>query len=332
MSTKIEWCQRPGTKPEVWNVVTGCTKVSQGCKNCYAEVMHKRLQGMSPSKYNHDFLSGAHEHEDLLTLPLKWKTPRTVFVNSMSDLFHVDVSFHFIDAVFRVMNDLEQHTYIILTKRPDRMKAFFEWKQDNSLFITWQPKSNIWLGVSIEDQKTADERIETFVKIQCPVRFLSCEPLLGPINLNHCSPWINQNTGTEIAWVDCLDSHPIGSPNKPFIDWVIVGGESGKNARPMHPNWVRSLKDQCEESNIPFFFKQWGEWMPDREFTSIQEISDDPTVHKQEISLIKKNGIHDNRILLDGVTEPLYRMVKVGKKKSGNTLDGRQYLEFPKTN
>lgn len=319
-ATKIEWCKRPGTKPEVWNVVTGCNKVSQGCKNCYAEVMHKRLQGMYPEKYNHDFLSGAHEHDDLLHLPLKWKTPRTVFVNSMSDLFHENVSFEFINGVFTVMSDLDQHTYIILTKRPERILEFIKWKQ-NQIFNIWMPSDNVWIGVSVEDQKTANERIPLLLQIPTAVRFLSCEPLLGALNIYDAFP---KDESCHIF--------------SNVIDWVIVGGESGHKARPMHPDWVIGLRNQCKEAKIPFFFKQWGEYKPDpRPFTSKLK-----WIHHAQGWLYGWKRGKDICLSYDGThclkgsdfdtcTYPVYPMRKVGKVLSGNILNGKQYLEFPKT-
>ena len=327
MSTKIEWCQIPGTKAEVWNVVTGCNKVSEGCKNCYAEVMHNRLRAMLPVKYNHAFLGGAYFHESLINIPFKWKTPRTVFVNSMSDLFEDNIDFFQIRKVMDTIYHLQMHTFIILTKRPKRMLEFFEWLGNNNLAKNFP---NMWLGVSVENQQTANDRIPSLIKIPCKVRFLSCEPLLGEINLKCIDPVFNKNTGSVNNFIDCLKSHPIGSPLKPFIDWVIVGGESGRKARPMHPEWVRRLLDQCQEAAIPFFFKQWGEWFPDRQFTTLKEVVEDDTIHKQEVQMVRMNGLHDYRILVDGITEPVYRMVKVGKKKAGNTIDGKPYLEFPK--
>ncbi|HMG94379.1 MAG TPA: phage Gp37/Gp68 family protein [Chryseolinea sp.] len=260
--TKIEWTD------EVWNPVTGCDKVSQGCKNCYAEIMHRRLMGMFPDKYSKPFLGNIELHEDELMKPLKWRNkPRRVFVNSMSDLFHEDVDYGFIYKVFAVMDVCRQygHTFQILTKRPGRMLEFM--KAHVSYTIN-SPLDNVWLGVSVEDQKTADERIPLLKHTSAAVRFLSCEPLLGPIN-------------------DHLDTQK--------IHWVIVGGESGRHARPMYPDWVRSIRDQCRASDIPFFFKQWGEWAP----------SDLPM------------PFH---------SEPVF---KVGKNKSGNHLDGNQHLEFP---
>jgi len=289
--TNIEWCKRPGTLPEVWNVVTGCTKVSQGCKNCYAEVMHRRLQGMYPQKYQQDFLLGAVEHEELLTLPLKWKTPRTVFVNSMSDLFHENISFEFINAVFTVMSDLSQHTFIILSKRAQRMFDFSIWKKEN-VGIQWRPSDNVWLGVSIENQETADERIPYLLKIPSKVRLLSCEPLLGPIDLEKVEYIPN-------GYKDVLNGFSynkwgIDDTKTAKIDWVIVGGESGHKARSLNYYWVNKIKVQCKEANIPFFFKQWGEYFP---------------------TVLNNVGLH--------------RYDKVGKKKAGNKIDDEVFQEFP---
>lgn len=306
--TSIEWCVRPGTKPETWNPTTGCNKVSQGCKFCYAEIMHKRLQAMGQEKYRKPFLNGAAEHKDVLTLPLKWKTPRTVFVNSMSDLFHQDVSFLFINAVFSVMADVDIHTYIILTKRPQRMVEFFQWKK--AFFgLTWQPAKNVWLGVSVEDQATADERILLLRDINASVKFLSCEPLLAPVDL------VNLKNGKSDAFNDA------------GINWVICGGESGHKARPMHPDWATSLRDQCNAAGVHFFFKQWGEWMPDKVCETSEDYDSNPAV--KMVQLIDENGIHDNKILLQEMWPCRYRMLKVGKKKAGRLLDGREWNEFP---
>ena len=297
--TNIEWCKRPGTLPEVWNVVTGCTKVSQGCKNCYAEVMHKRLQKMMPTKYNHEFLTGAVEHSDLLTLPLKWKKPRTVFVNSMSDLFHEKVSFEFINSVFTVMADCDKHTFIILTKRPERILEFIQWKKKQLMQITWMPSDNVWIGVSVEDQKTANERIPILLKIPSTIRFLSCEPLLGDIN-------IADATKTSVI------AKGFSYLNFQTIDWVIVGGESGKNARPMHPDWAISIKNQCKAANVPFFFKQWGEW------------------GKIKPGQIGKPYFPNKLASVDDGNKNFVEMVKYGKHNTGNELHGNIYQEFPK--
>jgi protein gp37 len=210
--SKIEWTE------STWNPVTGCTKVSDGCKNCYAERMALRLQAMGQPNYKNGFRSTEHRH--ILNAPLKWKKPRMIFVNSMSDLFHKDVSDSFILEMFSVMRTAWWHTFQILTKRSERLLQM-------DLSIDWL--SNVWMGVTVENEKYK-HRIEDLRNTNAKVKFLSLEPLLGPI----------QN----------LDLRG--------IHWVIVGGESGPNARPMEKRWVIDIKDQCDIQDVPFFFKQWG--------------------------------------------------------------------------
>lgn len=228
--TTIEWTE------ETWNPVTGCTKVSQGCKNCYAELLFPRVYGKERK------FTDVRTHEDRLEIPLKRKKPTMYFVNSMSDLFHSDVPDSFIEAVWTSMARARQHTFQILTKRPGRMMNLLcTWERDGR---GWREGCkilpNVWLGVSCEDQKTADSRIPLLLDTPAAVRFLSLEPLLGPVDLN-----------------GLLFSN--GSPYS-IIHWVIVGGKSGPNARPMKIEWARELRDQCQAVNVPFFFKQWGEY------------------------------------------------------------------------
>lgn len=211
--SKIEWTD------ETLNPVTGCTKISPGCKNCYAERMAKRLQAMGQAKYKNGF--EVTLHPEALQVPYRWTKSRMVFVNSMSDLFHEKVPTEFIIKTFQVMKDNPKHIFQILTKRPERMGK-----------IAWDlPFSeNVWLGVSVESQKYTS-RIYSLLDVGAKVHFLSCEPLLGPLDLN---PWLDE------------------------LNWIIVGGESGPKARPMDPQWVLSIRDQCEKARVPFFFKQWG--------------------------------------------------------------------------
>ena len=210
--SSIEWTDA------TWNPVTGCTKVSPGCKNCYALRMANRLHAMGQPRYRNNFQTTLHE--DLLTKPLHWKTPRMIFVNSMSDLFHPDVDADFISAIFETMGRASWHTFQILTKRSERLLELA-----NSL--PWF--ENVWMGVSVENQKYV-HRVRHLKNVPASVRFLSVEPLLGPI------------------------------PRLPLsgIDWVIVGGESGPRCRPMDPSWARQIRDRCIAYNVPFFFKQWG--------------------------------------------------------------------------
>ena len=208
----IEWTE------VTWNPVTGCTKISHGCKYCYAERMARRLQGMGLDKYRNGF--DVAIHRSVVEEPLKWQKPRLVFVNSMSDLFHKAVPVEFIESIFDVMNRAPQHTFQLLTKRPDRVNQIHG-------RLTWTP--NIWLGVSIEQDRWMG-RLDKLRQTGAQLKFLSLEPLLGPL--------------------DTLDLEG--------IDWVIAGGESGPGARPMEAEWVEAIRDNCLQSRVPFFFKQWG--------------------------------------------------------------------------
>ena len=210
--SKIEWTEF------TWNPTTGCNKVSAGCKFCYAEVMARRLKAMGVDKYKNGFKLALHESE--LKLPYTWKHQKIVFVNSMSDLFHEDIPLEFIQRVFKVMNDNPQHVFQVLTKRAE---ILYEYHKK----LEWT--NNIWMGVSVENN-TFYDRIKLLKKTNARTKFLSCEPLLGPL------------------------------PELPLkgIDWVIVGGESGRNPRPMKPEWVIEIMEQCDKANVKFFFKQWG--------------------------------------------------------------------------
>ncbi|HTZ57337.1 MAG TPA: phage Gp37/Gp68 family protein [Acidobacteriaceae bacterium] len=211
-ASNIEWTEM------TWNPVTGCYKVSQGCKHCYAERMAKRLSAMGAVRYRNGFLPTLHQ--DLVDLPRQWRKPRLIFVNSMSDLFQEDVPADFISAVFDTMRDCPQHTFQVLTKRSERLREL-------APSLPWP--SNVWMGVSVEDARVMG-RISDLAAVPAKVRFLSCEPLIGALN-----------------------DLPLGG-----IHWVIVGGESGPGARPMQQEWVYSIHRQCARQKVAFFFKQWG--------------------------------------------------------------------------
>lgn len=216
-TTKIEWTDK------TWNPITGCTKASAGCANCYAEVMSRRLKAMGLKKYSNGF--NLTLHEDALNEPLSWKKPHTIFVCSMSDLFHKEVPFSFIDKIMAIIECTPWHRYQLLTKRADRMAEYFQ---------THSIPPNAWLGVTVE-AVSSKSRIDSLRSLNAPIRFLSCEPLLE--NLED---------------IDLKN-----------IDWVIVGGESGPKARPMKQEWVLSIKKQAEDQGSAFFFKQWGIWGSD---------------------------------------------------------------------
>lgn len=210
--SKIEWTE------STWNPVTGCTKISPGCKNCYAERLAKRLKAMGQPNYRNGFKLTLQPQ--MLELPLKWKRPQTIFVNSMSDLFHKDVPLEYVQQVFDVMNRAHWHRFQVLTKRADRLAEL-------SGELEWS--DNIWMGVSVENQKYV-HRIDDLRSTGAKVKFLSLEPLLGPLK----------------------------NMDLKNIDWAIVGGESGYGFRPVKEEWVISIRDQCRELGVPFFFKQWG--------------------------------------------------------------------------
>ncbi len=294
--SKIEWTDA------VWNPVTGCTKVSEGCRNCYAERMAKRLAGRVG--YSAELPFSVTWHVERMGEPLQWKKPRRVFVCSMGDLFHERVPDEVIYDVFEVMIRAPQHTYMVLTKRAQRMQAFMSGSME---FV----QENIWLGVSVENQAAADERVHWLLDTPAAMRFVSCEPLLGPVDLGDCdlgNGWrVDALNGTH--WGPGMVDYQAGCTK---LDWVIVGGESGPGARPMHPNWARALRDDCgaDRADCPFFFKQWGEWLYEDQlrgagFTSLPKVQTVRTI----------GG---------------YTYYRVGKKAAGRALDeNKGWTEIP---
>lgn len=318
--TAIEWTDA------TWNPVTGCVEVSPGCDNCYAKTFAERWRGTPGHHFENGF--DVTLRPERLDQPLRWKRPRKVFVNSMSDLFHADIPDEYVAKVFAVMAATPQHTYQVLTKRHGRMRTLLnnaDWRtevfaRESVLALngpardlpTW-PLPNVWLGVSVEDQKRANLRIPALLQTPAAVRWLSMEPLLGPVDLTGIS-WergsishldvVNGYYGVPGLWKQTTDKR---------IDWVVVGGESGHGARPMEPAWARTLRDQCTAANVPFFFKQWGNWAPNG-----------------------WRGIgqpHGNRERLVGpVLDDLGHrevMEQASKKTTGRELDGRTWDEYP---
>jgi protein gp37 len=288
MPTNIEWTRNPdGTKGKTWNPITGCSAVSPGCDNCYAArdaagrlQHHPAYKGLTvrPAGGPAAFTGEIRLHPDRLDQPLRWGTPSMVFVNSMSDLFHPDVPVGFIQRIWDVMAKAERHTFQILTKRPQRMNDLIRCVEpscdlpDGPIWTTRAgvPLPNVWLGTSIESDRYTF-RADSLRVTPAAVRFLSLEPLLGPL------PSLDL-TG---------------------IDWVIVGGESGPGARPMHPDWARDIRDRCVAAGVPFFFKQWGEFSPAR---------------------------HDEAWQVGSEFWPIWRY---GKKRAGRELDDRTWDEMP---
>jgi protein gp37 len=356
--TGIEWTDA------TWNPVTGCTKVSQGCKHCYAERGWARLQHL-PAYQGREFTDVA-THFSRLNQPLRWRSPRRIFVNSMSDLFHEAVHTEFIDGVFAVMAMAPQHVFQVLTKRPDRMREYlsrrlvtdgieFEMigmlfdkrcrgKEPESLIL---PLPNVWLGVSVENQTTADERIPLLLDTPAAVRWISAEPMLGPISLE----WLGHDGDGVIdaltgeVWIDdagpaarvrvhgSIETSVMGRrviSARTALDWVVVGGESGPKARPMHPRLVRSLRDQCAKVGVPFLFKQWGEWIP------YEHGAQPPFLlsqHGREIDghflpdFESEDGQLQREWICDYADQILAR--RVGKKAAGRLLDGVLHDGYP---
>lgn len=282
MGTKIEWTNA------TWNIITGCDKYSEGCTNCYAERMHKRLRAMGQKKYNHDFRFVYFHEEELKRTFGKQK--KMVFVNSMSDTFHKHIDDDAIYKILQACYDNKPHIFQVLTKRAERL-VYFNYPD------------NVWLGVTVENARHKD-RIEYLKQTDAKVKFLSCEPLLGDL----------------------------GELDLSGIDWVIVGGESGPNARPMHAEWIYNILHQCNEQKVPFFFKQWGEWM------------DGSCSYKNPERIMLLNGdlidftkeAIDEYIKYFHLTGSDYQRLKprvvskVGKKKAGCLIDGEQHKEYPR--
>jgi len=305
--SRIEWTDA------TWSPVTGCAPISEGCQNCYAKRMANRLRGRCG--YPADDPFRVTLHPERLNEPLKWKTPRRVFVCSMGDLFHEDVHPYDIMQIFNVMAKAKHHTFLVLTKRPERMLEVYKRLRPGTTIpgpyfsITgkgegWagSPPSlpnNIWLGVTAENQQRADERIPILLEIPAAVRFVSVEPMLGPVDLSEWKPF----DGVCYCQEDPRGCKPrlVKDCPETAIDWVICGGETGPGARPIHPDWVRSLRDQCQAAGVPFFFKQWGEY-------GLNWLNDD-----------------------NGKVEGSEWMDRMGKKKAGRILDGRTWDEMPCT-
>lgn len=331
----------PKLKPIIgWH----CEHASEGCRNCYAETMNKRLGTGLDYKPGNLAPRGTAEmflDENLLLAPLKWRKPKRIFACSMTDLFADFVPDAFIDRMFAVMALCPQHSFQVLTKRPERMRDYLNRAcgriadavmalRKTPLALAkglgpnaigplphiepgaqWWPLPNVWLGTSVEDQAAADARIPHLLATPAAKRFLSCEPLLGPVDLT------NMDVERHIAarelgliggyWINALsgknDDMGRPCPEVPSLDWVIAGGESGPGARPMHPDWARSLRDQCAAAGVPFFFKQWGNWSSARGLPGSRRI---------------------DHVFPDG-----FQMVNVGKTRAGRLLDGVTHDGFP---
>jgi protein gp37 len=347
--TKIEWTEKS------WNPIVGCSIISPGCTNCYAMKMagrveatgHPAYQGLTQkAKTGFVWTGKLALNEKALLEPLNRTVPTTYFVNSMGDLFHEDCPDELIDRVFAVMALCPQHTFQVLTKRSARMREYFSrataphgrmenvWlatsefagvspaiKQMVCNDLTWGkmrgrwPLPNVWLGVSVEDQQRADERIPDLLATPAAVRWISAEPLLGPVNLNSIHEVFDD--GCLHTWESALDgkrfSPWVGDdedpmiPGFPKLDWVVAGGESGKGARPMHPDWARSLRDQCAAADVPFFFKQWGEWYP--AFANNYAV--------------EASAVRETRDLGGAIIH------RLGKKRAGRLLDGVEHNGMP---
>lgn len=285
MPTKIEWCQ------ESWNPVTGCSPVSEGCQNCYARRMAQRLKGRYG--YPADDPFRVTFHPDRLDQPLKWKKPRLIFVCSMGDLFHSKVKSQWLAHIWSTIHRCPQHFFLLLTKRPERM---VNWINTISWYDTETAK-NVGLGVTAENQKRADERIPILLQIPAAVRFVSLEPMLGPVDLKPY--FFDWNAGLHIKKMDSLI-------------WVICGGETGPGARAMHPDWPRLIRNQCQKARVPFFFKSWGRHVP-AESGSVYALLD----YGEPQFYVKRDKTNNHR-LLDGRTWDEYPQNQKRTKSSKN--------------
>lgn len=347
--SKIEWCDASWNPIRARNQKTGkvgwhCEHACEACRFCYAESMNRRLGTGLEFKPGHRADIEIFLDREILLQPLKWKRPRAIFAGSMTDLFADFVPTEWLDEIFAVAALASTHRFMFLTKRAERLRQYLTVDQlaalskcpearigraamaiarargervDDPWWDAWWewPLPNIWLGVSAGEQKTADERIPLLLKTPAATRFLSGEPLLGPLDIfrylvGEEEPGL---CGNAIGWT-------------PPIDWVIAGGESGREARPMHPQWARSMRDQCARAGVPFFFKQWGEWLPGIEADK-RSISERQTIAvNADMQLARLDGkASDPR---DRIGE--FVTWRVGKKAAGRLLDGREWSEFPR--
>lgn len=293
MGTKIEWANK------TWNPVTGCTKVSEGCRNCYAERMANRLRGRCGYPADDPFRVTLHPEK--LNEPLKWRKPSRIFVCSMGDLFHEDVPTEFIWRIFSVMLEAQHHTFIVLTKRSERMKMIL----NEMVMVSGKELPKNVIGMVTVEKQEYENRINDLLETPFRSRGVSIEPMLGPIDLHL------QRSDRIIHVLEPSKYFPGVKHSGKFenkISWVICGGESGPNARPMHPDWVRSLREQCQAAGVPYFFKQWGEW-----------------VHESQAPDILAN--YNPEFFFDRVNSKGF--ARVGKKIARDLLDGKQYHEFP---
>lgn len=336
--THIEWTDA------TWNIITGCSVLSPGCTNCYAmrlagtRLLHERSRAglTKPSKAGPVWNGKVRFNDQWLDQPLKWKRPRKIFVCAHGDLFHESVPDEWIDKVWAVMALAPHHVFQVLTKRAERMRYYLadaaQPLRVSAIVNAWPDSAigsgnefaadlrlmqgeslpNVWLGVSVEDQKRADERIPDLLAAPAAKRWLSMEPMLGPVDLGHLQENLPIN-----AWLTWLDG----------LDWVVVGGESGAGSRPMHPDWARSVRDQCEATGVAFLFKQWGEWE-----VSIDRERDDPDWRADYTNDYVDRGRSAWLNLAGGTGfhgERFHVMRRVGKKSAGRLLDGVQHDGFP---
>jgi protein gp37 len=323
--SKIEWCDK------TWNPVTGCTPISKGCANCYAKRMAERFAGPWGLDPANPF--AVKLHPERLDEPKRWKKRSKIFVCSMSDLFHEDVPDDFIVKVFETMSNAQWffgHTFLVLTKRPERMKliidkigaAIEEQKKpvrnedgttSHKLHFAF-PLQNIWLGVTAENQEQADARIPILLSTPAAKRFVSVEPMLGPVEIsNYLYPVYGEPEEPASVYV----SNPYAGP---WLDWVICGGESGPGARPIHPDWARSLRDQCNAAGTPFMFKQWGEW-------SEADLGNIDRAKRNHFLAL--NGNDETNIPIGEYSEGTKHMVFIGKKAAGRLLDCELWDQYP---
>lgn len=305
--SKISWCNA------TWNPIVGCTIVSPACTNCYAMQWANQMLDGNPKSPHYDGTTKKVNGnavwtgkiniapDSILNKPLDWRKPRIIFVNSMSDLFHVDVPDKWIDMIIEVIKQCPQHRFLVLTKRPQRMRDYMV----NYYMKHTEVPHNLWLGVTAENQETANERVPLLLETPAFIRFVSAEPLLGPIDFSKVYE------GKENSYSSKAEPYP-------KLDWVIVGGESGKNARPTHPDWIMDILHECNQFNTPFFFKQWGEFCPC--YVSIGGFTPHDAPDFKDLVRRWENG----EILGEGI-----KLLRRGKKRTGNMLDGKIYENVP---